>query len=168
MLGSPVLSVFFEPCIRKEQGHERPFSAQCCALRRSRSRKPSKSRNRILRSEPLESRMLLSSNGWSLLASYAAPSAAAIVRTVAPVNAAPTVAQAICINNNAPDHQPDRFALGSGKGRRGRTESRLHLVGLGRARRRHGDLQYQRQQCGEECDGHVHQGRHLQLDGQDH
>jgi hypothetical protein len=46
--------------------------------------------------------MLLSGNGWSLLGSHVVPWAAAIIKTATPVNAAPTLAQTICVNNNAP------------------------------------------------------------------
>ena len=64
-------------------------------------------------------------------------------------------------------HRPHRFALGSGQGRWRRVEAHLYLVGHRRARRRNGDLQRQRRQCGEERHGHVRQGRHVPVVGQD-
>jgi hypothetical protein len=67
-------------------------------LRRSSASKSSKARNRILRSEMLEPRELLSGSGISSLVMGSYPPA---IMSSAPVNAAPTIAQAVSINGNA-------------------------------------------------------------------
>ena len=72
---------------------------------RSSSRKPSRSRNRLLRTEPLEPRTLLSGQAIvGVISVYPAPPAVTPVRLATPmtVNTAPTLAQAISVNNNAP------------------------------------------------------------------
>ncbi len=66
--------------------------------RHSPSRKHSKTRNRVLRSESLEARMLLS--GLSPLESGLSP--AALVGAATPSNQAPTITQPLTINGNAP------------------------------------------------------------------
>jgi hypothetical protein len=68
---------------------------------RSSSLRASKPRNRALRVESLEPRVVMTGNGISsLLAWYPLPPDA-LNRGLASTNAAPTVAQAMCINNNA-------------------------------------------------------------------
>ena len=70
--------------------------------RRSYSRKSSSNRHRLLRSESLESRMLLSGSGFSpWVLGSAPPAAGRLLAAVAPKNAPPTVAQAITVNNHA-------------------------------------------------------------------
>ena len=74
------------------------MSARSWRSRRSSSHKPARARSRVLRSESLEPRALLSGSGLSGITG----GLAAMVGAPAPANAAPTVAQGIIVNNNAP------------------------------------------------------------------
>jgi hypothetical protein len=72
------------------------------SVRRSRARKSSKSRLRLLRSEPLEPRMLLSgSSFWPWAAGNAPPAAGAAAAAVTAKTSGPTVLP-ITLNNNTP------------------------------------------------------------------
>ncbi len=167
-LGSHLLSPFLKPGFPLRSKVMWMFSAGWRRPRSS-SRKASRPHNRILRSEPLELRTLLSANSFcSLLASQVLASRAAMVSTAVPLQRCTDRGASHQHQQQCGRHRQDGFALGSGKRRRGRSQARLQLVGHGLARRRDGHLQRQRHQRGEECDGYVHRGRHLQLDCEDH
>ncbi len=71
--------------------------------RGSSSRKSTRARKRILRSELLEPRALLSGNGIPTLSlSDISTGAAALTATIKATNAAPTIAKQIVVNGNAP------------------------------------------------------------------
>ena len=70
-------------------------------FRRSPVGKSSIARYRVLRSEPLEPRMLLSGTSLrEMLTGYAPPAVVGMVLGTTATSAGPTVAQAICVNNN--------------------------------------------------------------------
>ena len=80
----------------------------------------------------------------------------AVVQVISPT---PTVVQAISVNGGAAitGKTASLSVLGSGPG--GASALDLQLDGYVRACRRHRDLQRQRNQCGQQHDGHIQRGR---------